>query len=179
MSEAKAKRLMQQLEDEGLGNRDRVLAIHHQALAELVGVKTKMTIPKKETRPEPRRATPEGVPSPPSAGENRPGAKDARVAKDSRIDDARNAVGGPEVAKQREAEVRQAIEDDEALAEEHDVAIGADHPDDRGMEGATTDEPESDEDEDEDEEAEEEETEAPRVRKTARSSKAKKAKKAR
>jgi hypothetical protein len=65
-------------------------------------------------------------------------AKDARLAEDERIDSARNAVGGEEEAEEREAEERRKIKADKKLAKQHHVPEGEPHPDDEGMDGATT-----------------------------------------
>lgn len=159
-NEKKARRLLEQLEEEGTGDIQRTLAIHQNVLMLMTGEGSKVKVPERPVREEPRRATPEGIPSPPSAGEAIPGAKDSRVAKDSRIEDARNVIGGPEEAKKEEKKVRKAIAEDEKLARAHGVAVGADHPEDRGLEGATTDEPEDEDEETDEEEPEEGEEES-------------------
>lgn len=95
MAKDKATRLLGQLEKEGLENTHRSISVLHQIVCELVGFETALDIPAKHVPVEARRQTPEGIPSPRSAGESLTefkGSKDDRVARDSRIQDEDAAV---------------------------------------------------------------------------------------
>lgn len=131
MSE-KSQKLMEQLENEGLDNVQRVLAIHHQVLMDLTGGKSKVEVPKRPKHVEPKTSQFDPATmrrSPPSAGE-RVGAKDSRVAIDDRLESAANTVSGDPAEKIAEEKAK--IAADKKLAKAHGIEEGADHPDDLG-----------------------------------------------
>ena len=164
----KSKKLMDQLEEEGIENVHRTLAIHHQVLMDLVGGgKSKVEVPKRAKREEPKKSVFDPATmrrSPPSAGEPMPpGAKDSRVAIDDRLESAANTVGGDPAEKI--AEEKEKIAADVAQAKKSGTEIGADHPDDKGEDDVRF----------ADEEAGDTDNDAPTIRKRS----AKKVKKAR